>query len=110
MNRMLKLQEEAAAEIAIWITGHIHEERNEVLISSDGKTKLRLVSINCDAYGNSNSPTSYPMKPGSINEQSFCYFQVDTKNQKIYLTRFGAGIDKEFTFGQSNMTGTMRVD
>ena len=100
-RRMLKLQGEADAEIAIWITGHIHAERNEVLYDEDGN-KLRIISMTADAY--SYVPT---MSLGSTAEQSFGFFQVDTKNQKIYMTRFGYGDDLVFDFGQENLTGTM---
>ena len=109
-RRILALQGKADAEIAIWITGHIHEERNEILYDEFGN-KVRLVSINCDAYGNSNTKTngtltSFNMKPGTLTEQSFCFIQVDTKNEKIYLTRLGAGDDKVFNFGSKLEAGT----
>lgn len=104
-RRMLQLQAEADAEIAMWITGHIHEDRDEVLVAEDG-TKLRLVSLNCDAYKNSNSSTSFDMIPGTVTEQSFSFLQIDLANKLVYLTRFGAGEDLVFEYGQ-DIEGTM---
>ena len=108
IKRILKLQGEADAEIAIWMTGHIHEDRN-ILLSDAAGNKLRLVSLNADAYGNSNSPTSYKMSPGTVTEQSFSFLQVDTANQMIYLTRFGAGVDLEYGYG-ANINHTTSTD
>ena len=103
--RMLQLQADADAEIAMWITGHIHEDRDEVLVAEDGTT-LRLISLNCDAYKNSNSPTSYDMTVGTVSEQSFSFLQIDLANKRVYLTRFGAGEDLVFEYGQG-LEGSM---
>ncbi|MBQ9760293.1 MAG: metallophosphoesterase [Clostridia bacterium] len=105
VKKILALQGEADAEIAIWINGHVHEDRNVIAKDSAGN-KIRIVSLNCDAFGNSNSATSYKMAPGSIMEQSFSFIQVDTKSQMIYLTRFGAGGDLIYGYGDNIGTST----
>ena len=101
-KRLLKLQGEAAAEIAIWINGHYHDEQNEILYDDEGN-KLRRVVINADAI---NYTAHYKMTVGTSTEQSFSFFQVDTKNEVIYLTRVGAGDDKVFNFGSKLEAGT----
>ena len=113
MERMLALQGNADAEIAVWLTGHIHEERNEILTDAAGN-KLRLVSLNCDAYGNSNTSTnglltSYQMTPGTTTEQSFSFIQLDLDQKKIYLTRVGAGDDVVLDYGANIGTATVVV-
>jgi hypothetical protein len=47
------------------------------------------------------------MVAGTATEQSFAFFQVDTKNEIIYLTRIGAGQDKTFKFGSKLEAGTV---
>jgi hypothetical protein len=39
------------------------------------------------------------MIPGTITEQSFGFIQIDTKNEKIYITRVGAGNDYVLEYG-----------
>ncbi len=94
-ERMLNLQKNADAEIAAWIVGHNHEDRNEILMTDDGQTKLRVVSMKTDA-------SSYlgQMKNGTVTEQSFAFFQLDTKNKMLYGTRFGYGDDLVLPYGQ----------
>ena len=96
-NRMLTLQKEAAAEIAAWIVGHNHQDRNEVLMSEDGNTKLRVISCSSDGYLS---------QANTAKEQSFSFFQLDTVNKKLYMTRIGAGDDAVFTYGQ-DIEGTL---
>ena len=35
---------------------------------------------------------------GTITEQAFDIVQIDTKNRKVYCTRIGGGVDREFSF------------
>lgn len=105
IRRILALQGEADAEIALWATGHQHEDRNEILYDSNGN-KVRLLCFNADAYGNSNSVGSYKMAVGSIMEQSFGFFQIDTANEVAYFTRLGAGGDLVLNFGSKLEAGT----
>ena len=98
IGRILALQGKADATIAAWIGGHVHEDHFEIAADAEGN-KLQLISLNCDAYGNSNAPGGVTMMVGDTSEQSISFMQVDVKNETLYLTRIGAGKDYTFTFG-----------
>lgn len=99
-REVLRIKAEAKADLAVWIVGHNHEDRSVELVSSDGNTKLRLLSLNTDAYSHSNTKGSYKMKLGTVSEQSFSFFQIDTLNKNIYLTRVGVGTDAVYSYGE----------
>lgn len=99
-KRLLNLQKEADAEIAIWITGHTHADRHEILVSEDGQSALRVISLNGDSYAKKGQYT-LPMTLSTVTEQSLSFIQLDKANKKIYLTRFGAGEDLTFTYGEA---------
>ena len=84
---LLRIKSEARAELACWLVGHNHIDRNEVLQSADRQTRLPVISCASDGY-----PKDEYLN--SIQEQSFSFMQVDTANKKIYLTRIGRGSDQ----------------
>ena len=93
-ERILTIQKEAKAEIALWVVGHVHTERNEILATDDKQTTLRIVST----YADANTYVS-GMKGGTVNEQSFLFFQVDKAHKTVYGTRFGFGDDLVLPYG-----------
>ncbi|MBQ7347635.1 MAG: metallophosphoesterase [Clostridia bacterium] len=97
-ERVLSIKANADADLAIWITGHIHSDKEEILTSSDGKTSLRLISLNADSYIRSNTANSFKMTLGTVTESSFTCFQIDVANKKIYITRVGAGGDLVYSY------------
>ena len=99
-DRLLEIKAEAEAEIAIWITGHTHSDMSEILVSYDGQTALRVISLNCDSYSKKGSGT-VAMTLSTVTEQSFSFFQIDKENHKIYLTRFGAAEDLVLNYGEA---------
>ena len=99
-DRVLSWQAKADAEIAIWITGHTHYDIDEIFVSTDGKTAIRAISLNCDSYGKRGSGT-VSMKYGTTSEQSISFLQIDKENETVYLTRIGAGTDLAFTYGDA---------
>ena len=102
-SRVLSWQKEADATIAIWITGHIHSDHSEILVSEDGSAAVRVISLNCDSYAKRGTNTEQ-MNYRTATEQSFSFIQIDTKTQTIHLTRIGAGKDLTFAYGTA-MTG-----
>ncbi len=100
-KRILALQGTAEAEIAAWVTGDIHEDKAEVIADAAGN-KLNVIAMNSDSYGNGTG-CAY----ATATEQSFSFVQLDTANQKIYVTRIGAGNDAVYSYGQANLTGTV---
>ena len=93
-ERVLALKANAKADIACWITGHIHQDSTEMLVSEDGQTSIRMITHNADAKGYGQG-----VEKGSKNEQSFSYFQIDPVNKMIYMTRVGAGEDAVYSYG-----------
>ena len=99
-SRVLSWQASSDATIAVWITGHIHSDNSEILVSSDGSAAVRVISLNCDSYAKRGANT-VQMNYSTATEQSFSFIQIDTKTQTIHLTRIGAGKDLTFSYGEA---------
>ncbi len=84
------------AEFIGIITGHVH--RDYSIMSDNG---YPIITTTCDANGLQASlydPVNTVRTEGTITEQAFDVYHVDTENRKIYVTRIGAGSDREFTY------------
>lgn len=77
------------AKIAALVTGHCHDDNDTVVDS-----KLLVIASNCDIA----SQSHITMDAGTDTEQSFDVFQIDLANRTIYITRVGAGNDRQFTY------------
>lgn len=78
------------------IAGHIHRDYN--MTSDKG---YPIITTTCDASGThaSTYDINYPTRTaGTTTEQAFDVFHIDKDNRKIYVTRIGAGIDREFNY------------
>lgn len=78
------------------IAGHIHRDYN--ITSEKG---YPIITTTCDANGThaSTYDTNFPIRTqGTTTEQAFDVFHIDKDNRKIYATRIGAGIDREFSY------------
>lgn len=94
-------------DVACMICGHSHVDESIIYdastdIAEVGNTvtsnnQMLLVATTCDAYTNTVHP-QYEMMKGTTTEQAFDIFSVDKTNKKIYTTRIGAGIDREFKY------------
>lgn len=75
-------------------SGHTHRDfmdKNDL-----GHTTL---STACDGRGRySACDDLYERNKGEFSEQAFDVVQVDTKNRKVFLTRIGAGYDREYSY------------
>ena len=75
-----------AAKIACIICGHSHIDL------SDTSGAYPIICTTCDAHGIQASTSSSDNRDvGTINEQAFDVFHIDTSNKKIYVTRIGGG-------------------
>lgn len=83
------------ATVALFLVGHIHQDKDTTT-----STGVPIVSINCDAYedGQSFNWGGYQMTLGTTTEQCFDLVNIDTANKVIYMTRIGAGSDRQFTY------------
>lgn len=74
------------AKIACIICGHIHIDL------SDTSGAYPIICTTCDAHGvQASSMSSDNRDVGTINEQAFDVFHIDTANKKVYATRIGGG-------------------
>ena len=78
------------ATIAALLVGHMHYDSSVVV--DDG---LLVIATICDIYRQSSGAT---MTVGTDTEQAFDVVQIDTTAKKIYMTRVGAGSDREFSY------------
>ena len=75
-------------------SGHTHRdflEKNDL--------GYAVVATTCDGIGAYDlCDDSYERVKGEFSEQAFDVVQVDTSNRKVFLTRIGAGYDREYTY------------
>lgn len=91
----LTLQHDFTADTNTFVCclcGHGHDDESHV--DSDG---VLTIMTNCDADAVS-SIAGYDRTVGTVNEQCFDIATIDTEHKKIYLTRIGAGSDREFSY------------
>lgn len=84
------------ADFIAIVTGHVH--RDYSIVSSKG---YPIIGTTCDANGLHASlydPVNTVRTAGTTTEQAFDVYHIDTANRKIYVTRIGAGSDREFTY------------
>ena len=82
------------AKVACWVCGHTHKD------FSYATTNFPIISVTCDANGNQASTyTSDNRDSGTINEQAFDVFHVDTDSKTVYATRIGGGQYNVITTG-----------
>ena len=74
------------------IVGHTHVDN----VITDGTNNYPIIGVNCDTRDGSIS--GYNRSAGTVNEQSFDVVHVDYTNRKIYMTRIGAGSDREISY------------
>ena len=79
------------SKIGALIVGHMHDDKDIVVDNN-----LLVIGSNCDIYAQTQGQET--MTRGTDTEQSFDVFQVDLVNHKIYITRVGAGNDRQFDY------------
>ena len=72
-------------------SGHMHLDGS--LTTTSG---IPFIATTCDAYKEEYGDLTRTKE--TITEQAFDVVQIDFDNRKIYMTRIGAGVDREFTF------------
>ena len=94
-NLILDTMDGIDATVAMWLVGHVHADKDTTL-TSDGGKELLIVATNTDCY--KQTVHQYDMLAGTSTEQCFDVVQIDTTAKKIYMTRVGAGSDREFSY------------
>ena len=85
-----------SAKIIAIISGHCHYDYSET--SANG---YPIIATTCDAYGQQitiQGQTPLTRTPGTVSEQAFDVVHIDTSAKKVYMTRIGAGNDREFSY------------
>lgn len=75
----------------LWVTGHTHydsaEMKNGVLVTT---------TVNDSMHNSAASPFRH--EKGTVSEHAIDIFTINKAEGKIYVTRIGAGDDREFTY------------
>lgn len=82
-----------AGTVGAFIVGHCHFDYFKTT-----EKGYPIISTTTDAYPLSQPDMGPEMALGTITEQAFDVFNVDSKNGKIYAIRIGAGESREFDF------------
>lgn len=98
-NYIAALSHTCNATIIALFTGHVHNDLNTI-VTADNGGKLLVISTHTDSFRQNNAvtPRVYEMTEGTTTEQAFDIVQIDKTNRKIYMTRIGAGSDREFEY------------
>lgn len=105
-NQLLDIQKNSAANIALWHVGHIHRDHSGTITNSAGDSSILVVSTSSDAYSKSVKWGGPEMKKGTKTEQIVEIVQIDRINRKVYMTRIGAGTDRQFEYSEKEVPYT----
>lgn len=96
---------QSTGDVICYICGHVHEDLQ--ILKADDQNGVLAFSTTGDLYKQANGAhytfvdengNTITRNVGTIYEQAFDVIQIDTVNKKIYCTRIGAGVDREFDF------------
>lgn len=82
-----------AGEVACMIGGHAHMDMSK---TTDGGVPVIVTTT--DNAGAEASASTLTRTAGTVSEQAFDVFTIDTTNRTIEATRIGAGEDRSFTY------------
>jgi hypothetical protein len=99
VDKIATLEKTCDASIIALFVGHLHDDMNTTYTATNGG-KLLIIGTTTDSYLQNNAIENppYTMTRGTDTEQAFDIVQIDTTNQHIYLTRVGAGNDRDFAY------------
>lgn len=99
-RHFVNLDASSKANIALWMVGHCHRDLDTKIASDDGNATLNIVSTNCDSYyvKESYKLGGLDMLLHTDTEQVLDYVQINTKKHWIYITRIGAGKNRNFVY------------
>lgn len=92
---------EAKGNLIGYFAGHIHYDHMAVQNGIDGtqsKYNFPCITTRCDAKEENTAELKNERVAGTITEQSFDVFTVNTAERKIYATKIGAGDDRVITY------------
>lgn len=90
---LVEIKPQLKCSVAAIFSGHVHYDFDLV-----NKAGVNVIATSCDAiYGKSELDASVRNK-GQFTEQAFDVVQLDLSARKIFLTRIGAGRDRQFSY------------
>lgn len=92
-NLLSAIVNDLNAEIIAVVCGHAHYDYSEQ--TSEG---YWIIATGTDDYQRSTSVLSPKMSIGTVTEQVFDVYHIDTESRTIKITRIGAGSDRNFSF------------
>ena len=96
---------QSTGDAICYICGHAHEDLQ--ILKADDENGVLCFSTTGDLYMNASrehytfvdeNDNTITRNVGTIYENAFDVIHVDSVNRKIYCTRIGAGVDREFDF------------
>ena len=78
-------------EFAVWVSGHTHFDNVTVL---DGTLCISIISD----WNHQHKDLPFIRTAGTIMDHAFDIYTIDFKKHKLYVTRIGAGEDREFCY------------
>ena len=99
VDKIATLEHTCDASIVALFVGHVHNDYYTTYSASNGG-KLLIISTTTDSFRQNNLGQNppYTMTEGTDTEQAFDIVQIDTTSKHIYLTRVGAGNNRDFTY------------
>ena len=87
--------------VIAWIGGHIHADWSAVY---NGTLIVACLQSGIVSSNPSQDGTTYYHTLGTVSESAVSVFTVDKTSGKLFLTRFGAGVDREFNYNTTSGT------
>lgn len=82
-------------EVICAVVGHWHSDRSDVV---DGIRIIATIQTANNGDESADDGVTYAKKWGTENETGYDYFTIDRERKKIYCTRFGIGLNREFNY------------
>ena len=89
---------EAKGTLIAYHGGHVHEDRIATTCYPSGTLEFPIIMTRCDAAEENNATLKAERIEGTVKEQSFDVFTVNKAEGKIYVTKIGAGDNREITY------------
>ena len=88
----------AKGKLICYNSGHIHKDSVFTTCYPSGSLEFPIITTRCDAAEENDADLKSERIEGTTTEQSFDVFTVNTAEGTIYVTKIGAGVDREISF------------
>lgn len=92
INAINSAYERMGAVLIGILAGHTHVDS----VATESTNGYQLITTTCDSYARQGGDLE--RTPDSVTEQAFDVVHIDTATRKVYMTRFGAGTDREISY------------